>query len=117
MREYKSVQKWFTYKPYETTTKHTYLEYMAMFCGLLHKTPDELANVSSEEALKLQIDLATVMKEELGLREYSITQRINALHIFWKANGVFLTKDIKKYSGTPWLMRERARENENADEI
>lgn len=107
MREFKSVQKWFTRKDYKTATKHTYLEYMAMFCGLTHKTPDELADVNSEEALNLQINLATAMKEELGLREYSITQRINALHSFWKANGATLTEDIMRYLGTPWLLREK----------
>jgi hypothetical protein len=107
MREYKSVKNWFSVREYEKQTEITYIGYIATFCGLLGRNPDELVNVTSEEALKMQQRLATLMKEELGLREYSITQRINALHSFWRSNGVQVTDDIMHYRGTPWLKRKR----------
>jgi hypothetical protein len=105
--EYKNIQVWFTEAQYKEGTKKTYLQYIAMFCGLLGKNPDQLANVTPEEALNIQQRLATAMKEELGLRELSVVQRITALHVFWNCNGVQLTEDIKKYKGTPWLRRKK----------
>jgi hypothetical protein len=80
---------------------------MKLFCQILNKTPDELAKLSSEQALEAQIKVATVMKERLHLREYSITNRVCALHSFWRSNGVVLTEDIMTYKGTPWLWRKK----------
>ena len=105
MKEYKSVQAWFTAKQYKERTKKIYLRYMSIFCRLLHKTPDQLANVNSKEALEIQVQLAEAMKNELQLRDLSITQRLNALHSFWRANNVQLTDDVMTYKGTPSLRR------------
>jgi site-specific recombinase XerD len=111
IEDYESVKKWFARANgetrYKAKTGEIYVKYMKLFCSLSNRTPNQLADVTSEEALKIQIGLATMMKEKLELREYSITQRINALHSFWRYNGVKLTDDIMQYSGTPWLMRER----------
>lgn len=109
MREYKSIQKWFAKSKYKKGTEQTYLGYIATWCGLLNKNPDELVNVNAEEAVNIQQKLANLMKEELGLREYSITQRINALHSFWRYNGLKITPDIMGYKGIPWLVRRKPR--------
>ncbi|MCW4055094.1 MAG: hypothetical protein NWE84_09315 [Candidatus Bathyarchaeota archaeon] len=105
MKDYESIRKWFSSKSYEATTESVYLKYMAIMCGLLHKTPDQLANVNSKEALELQVELVGAMKGELKLTNRSITQRINALHSFWRANNVQLTEGIMRYEGTPHLRR------------
>jgi muramoyltetrapeptide carboxypeptidase LdcA involved in peptidoglycan recycling len=81
------------------------MRYLSLFCGLLHKTPDQLASVSSIEALEIQIQLATAMEQELKLKRRSITQRLNALHSFWRANNVQLTDEVMTYKGTPSLRR------------
>jgi site-specific recombinase XerD len=108
--DYESVKRWFI-KPdktrrYEPTTEEKYVDYMKLFCNILRTTPDELANVTSEEAEEIQKTLATMMKK-LRLRDLSITQRINALHSFWRYNGVTLNEKIMTYSGIPWLMRQK----------
>lgn len=105
MKEYVSVQAWFTAKNYRESTKAVYLQYMATICGLLHKTPDQLADVSSTEALAIQVQLVKRMEEELKQKKRSITQRLNALHSFWRANNVQLTDAIMTYEGTPSLQR------------
>jgi muramoyltetrapeptide carboxypeptidase LdcA involved in peptidoglycan recycling len=105
VKEYKSVQAWFKAKQYKERTKSTYLQYMATFCGLLNKTPDQLASVNSREAWEIQVQLAEAMKEELQLRDLSITQRLNALHSFWRANNVQLTDAVMTYDGLPSLQR------------
>ena len=105
MKDYESVQKWFSSRSCAERTKSVYLEYVALMCGLLHKTPNQLANVNTKEALGLQVELAGAMKQELKLSNRSITQRLNALHSFWRANGVHLTEGIMKYKGAPHLRR------------
>jgi hypothetical protein len=105
LKEYKSVQTWFSSRPYKETTKAVYKRYLYMFCGLLNQTPDQLASVSSGEALEIQIQLVTAMEQELKLKKRSIMQRLNALHGFWRANGVKLTSDVMTYKGTPTLQR------------
>jgi hypothetical protein len=106
----KSVKNWFTKRNgerrYEPTTEEKYIGYMKLFCNILRITPDKLANVTSEEAVGIQQRLAAMMKS-LNLRDLSITQRIVALHSFWRYNGVSLTDKIMTYSGIPWLMRHR----------
>jgi hypothetical protein len=105
VKESKSVQAWFTAKQYTKRTKKIYLRYMSIFCRLLNKTPDQLASVNSKEALEIQLQLAEAMKEELQLRDLSITQRLNALHSFWRANNVQLTDAVMTYDGLPSLQR------------
>ena len=103
MREYESIQKWFADDRYTKHTENTYLGYITMFCCIVHKNPDELADVTSEEALNLQKKLVNVMREEFDLRIISIIQRIAPLHMFWRINGVEVTDDMMKYKGTPRL--------------
>jgi hypothetical protein len=105
LKDNESVKNWFSSKPYKKRTESVYLNYMAMMCGLLHKTPDQLANVNSKEALVIQVQLVVAMKQELKLTDRSITQRLNALHSFWRANNVQLTEGIMRYEGTPHLRR------------
>ena len=105
--EYESVKKWFTEGTYTETTKKGYIERMDVFCYILKMTPDELAKLSPEQALKAQQDLAKIMKEKLHYREYSISQCMTSLHSFWRANGLLLTDSIMKYEGTPWLWRKK----------
>jgi hypothetical protein len=109
--EYDSVKKWFeegTYgHPFSPETRKVYKKYMDTFCRILNMTPDELAKLSPEQALEAQIKVATVMKEQIRLRELSITNRVCALHSFWRANDVVITEDIMEYKGTPWLWRKR----------
>jgi site-specific recombinase XerD len=109
-KDFKSVKNWFTKrngeKRYKPTTEEAYIDYLKLFCNVLKTSPDKLANVSSEEAVGIQQTLASIMKS-LNLRDLSITQRINALHSFWRYNGVFLNEKIMTYSGIPWLMMQR----------
>ena len=105
MREFKSVQKWFAVKNYKVSTQAGYSEYMAIFCGILGKTPDELANVTSEEALKIQQKLIDVMLNEFGLRTTTVTFRITALHVFWRVNGVEVTPAMMGYEGSSQMVR------------
>ena len=116
IEEYNSVKKWFTKgvhgHPYSHKTVKPFVGFMNMFCHILNKTPDELAKLSSEQALEAQIKLATVMKEELGFREVTIYQRMGVLHSFWRANNVQVTDDIIRYKGTSWLLR-RIRKRDN----
>jgi hypothetical protein len=110
VEEYESVKKWFEKGDYTPKTENKYKAYMDTFCYILNKTPDELANLTTEKALEAQIHLATIMKEKLHLREYSITNRVTTLHGFWRANGVALTDLIMKYHGTSWLRHARIEE-------
>lgn len=107
MKDSKSVKAWFAAKDYKESTKAVYLRYMATFCGLLNKTADQLASVSSEEALGIQVQLAKALKEELYLKDHSIIMRITALHSFWRANDVKLTNGIMRYEGAPSLQRAK----------
>ncbi len=94
LESYEAVKKWlvdpFGKRCYRRSTETMYLNYLATLCDLAGKTPDELAHLNGNDALKLQVELAIVMKEKLRLRETSITHRINAMHCFWRANGIFL---------------------------
>lgn len=111
--EYDSVKKWFEKgaygHPYSPKTQKAHKHYMDMFCYILNMTPDKLANLSPEKALEAQIKVAAVMKEELHLRAVSIAQRVNALHSFWRANGVVVTEDMMVYKGSPALMKKKTR--------
>lgn len=56
IEEYDSVKTWFT-KPneerrYMSSTEHGYIEYMALFCYIENKTPDDLAHLDPEKALE-----------------------------------------------------------------
>jgi len=103
--EYDSVKKWFGKRHYAPTTKEGYKDHMDTFCYILKTTPDKLASLSSAKALKAQQRIATVMSEKLHLRAHSIIFRLNALHSFWRANNVPLTKAIMDYDGNPELRR------------
>jgi hypothetical protein len=105
--EYESVKKWFTEGDYEDTTAKKYVEYMDTFCYILNMTPDELANLSPEQALEAQIKLATILKEKLHFREVTVHMRITVLHSFWRYNGLELTEPIKTFAGTSWLKRKK----------
>jgi hypothetical protein len=75
-----------------------------MWCSLTDKTPNELARVDAEAALKLQVQIAVGMKK-LRLKDHSAIMRITSLHVFWRSNGLMLTAPIMKYDGLPWLQR------------
>ena len=79
---------------------------MATFCGLLNVQPDDLATVTPKEAPKIQQLLATDLKEELHLKDHTITMELSSRHSFWRANNVrVLTTEVIKYGGLPSLQR------------
>lgn len=97
-----SIQKWFHSgkKPYTPETMKVYVNYMEMFCNVLHKTPDaiisdiKVADRPIDEMENTEKKLALYMIEKIKLR--SIQQRLNAFHSFLRANGIRLTPEIMK---------------------
>jgi len=101
IEECTSVQNWFNHekKPYAKQTKEVYIKYMGLFCKILNKTPNEI--VATVKGSRRPIDameniektLASAM-ENMEMKARSIHQRLNALHNFWRANGIRLTPEI-----------------------
>lgn len=97
-----SIQKWFRRgkKPYTFETMKVYVNYMQMFCNILHKTPDQIisdirdADRPIDEIENTEKKLAFYMITKIKLR--SIQQRLNAFHSFLRANGIRLTPEIMK---------------------
>jgi hypothetical protein len=107
--EYESIRNWFT-KPdgerrYEKSTERTYLCDMALFCFILRTTPDDLARLTPEKALKTQQLLEQIMYENLGHRLLSIHRRISAFHTFLEANGFIVTEQMKVHQGSLAIIR------------
>ena len=99
--EYESVKKWFAFrkKPYAESTKKEYIGYMALWCKLADRTPDELA---SEDSAKMRGIIAEGMRK-LGLSIRSVIDRTNAFNGFLRANG----KQTKEtYEGIPEPLRK-----------
>jgi len=73
---------------------------MKMFCEFLNETPDELiSDIKTSEIPITEMEavhrkLALYMKNTLKMMIRSIDQRFNALHSFYRANGIRLTPEI-----------------------
>lgn len=99
MREYSSVQKWLLSKDYKKGTVDEYLRELAVMCGLLHLTPDELVKQGSRATQK---KLAELMRDELGYKRYTILIRLCTFRSFLEANGIE-SKNLCGYEDLQWL--------------
>jgi hypothetical protein len=94
IEDFESFKKWLAWKaekgkPYTEGTKRLYLKYMEnIFCKLTGKTPDELANVTREQADVQRGEMASKMRSVLHLSVSSIEYRVHALNQFYRANNI-----------------------------
>jgi hypothetical protein len=112
IKDYKSVQRWFTKRNgerrYKPKTEEIYIEYMQLFSNLSNKTPDELASCAN---IDKERDVIATGLEAKGLRILSIIGRITALNVFWRANGRRIDDiygGIRDKLKTKIILREKA---------
>jgi hypothetical protein len=88
VRKYPSIQNWFAKgnhgKGYTRSTQRGYIRFLKVWCSLLGKNPDELANCENID--EVRGDIAAGLKTP-SLSVESVRKRINALNEFWRCNG------------------------------
>jgi hypothetical protein len=96
LRDFESVKRWFAAGQYTERTQRTYLRWLKLWCGILDLTPNELVHA---EPVATQAELANIMMDDLGYKEYTTHYEMTALHQFWEANGVQLLNDVMEFKG------------------
>jgi hypothetical protein len=100
LTEYESVKRWLSAKSYTKETRVGNLEHLAIWCGVLHLTPDELVR---SEPVETQKRLSEALRDELEYKPYTIHSQMSTFHAFLKANCVEITRDLLDYKRCEWL--------------
>lgn len=109
LRKYQTVRKWFNKGHYKSEKR--YLSWMAIICEALDKNPDEI--ISDIKASKFPITemenqhviIAKHFKEKRTkpYKARSTDMRTNALHSFYRANGIKTPVELlRQLSQTIW---------------
>lgn len=95
LTDYKSVQNWLIKsngeRRYKDKTEERNLEYLAKWIKFLNKTPDEMVNVSDEEAYH-EVTIITAELLKSGAKQSAFQEHSYKFRVFLRYNGVKLKR-------------------------